>query len=177
MVIWAWEWAILNDIYTVGYEGLEITAFLDHIERAGVQRIIDIRWTPISRKRGFSKNAFQMHLAQRNISYFHIPQLGSPKPLRESFARSNDWLEFAREYDRWLEGQATAISLARHLTRDCTSGLLCFEANVKRCHRYLLMERLLHQIELEGCSWKDLSKNGVWTLEYWSPSHHTRVRA
>ncbi len=41
--------------YTAGYEGESIEAFLQKLLKAGIDRIVDVRNNPVSRKYGFSK--------------------------------------------------------------------------------------------------------------------------
>ena len=47
----------MNTILTIGYEGAVIDDFIATLELVEVEVLIDIRDIPVSRKRGFSKNA------------------------------------------------------------------------------------------------------------------------
>ncbi|TNY10814.1 DUF488 domain-containing protein, partial [Escherichia coli] len=58
-------------LYTFGYEGLEIAAFIARLKSAGIQTVVDVRELPLSRKRGFSKTAFSEALTAGGIAYFH----------------------------------------------------------------------------------------------------------
>jgi len=49
-------------LYTIGYEGAEISQFLRTLRDCGVQRVIDIRDVPVSRKPGFSKGSLSAAL-------------------------------------------------------------------------------------------------------------------
>lgn len=44
------------DLFTVGYEGLEIDDFTKFLKRHRIQLVADLRKNPVSRKRGFSKH-------------------------------------------------------------------------------------------------------------------------
>lgn len=48
--------ATTQHLFTFGYEGLDIDAFVDRALAAGVRTIVDVRELPLSRKKGFSKN-------------------------------------------------------------------------------------------------------------------------
>lgn len=63
-------------LYTVGYEGLNIEQFLLMLDKYDIEKIIDIRECPISRKAGFSKNALKNVLAANGFDYTHLAALG-----------------------------------------------------------------------------------------------------
>ena len=44
-------------IFTIGYEGATVAEFLAALKEAGVERVIDVRALPLSRRPGFSKIA------------------------------------------------------------------------------------------------------------------------
>ena len=49
---------------TIGYEGLSLEEFFGLLREGRVERIVDVRQMPLSRKKGFSKNV----LRERNLS-------------------------------------------------------------------------------------------------------------
>ena len=57
-----------NRIFTFGYEGLSLEAFIGRLKAAGVRTVLDVRATPLSRKAGFSKGALSAALRARPIS-------------------------------------------------------------------------------------------------------------
>ena len=63
-------------LFTFGYEGLPIEAFIQRLRDARVELIVDVRELPLSRKKGFSKTALREHLAAAGIGYTHIPAQG-----------------------------------------------------------------------------------------------------
>lgn len=69
----------------VGHEGQTIDSFLSELLAMGVSRLVDVRLTPVSRKRGFSKSALAQALAGAGISYEHRRELGNPKVNRAGF--------------------------------------------------------------------------------------------
>lgn len=153
-------------IYTLGYEGIEIGAFVDAVGDLPISHLVDIRWTPISRKRGFSKRLLAEYLERHGVQYLHMPGLGSPKPMRDTLRTTRDWRAFAAQYDVWLHHQEESIRVLGDLAHRRTIGLLCFEADVHRCHRSLLMRELMAG-PLGGFEWHDWSKSGLRPLTSW----------
>jgi len=70
-----------DQIFTFGYEGLSLKAFIARLKSAGIQTIIDVRANPLSRKPGFSKRALSSALHDAGIDYDHRPAMGCPKPI------------------------------------------------------------------------------------------------
>jgi len=46
--------AMSNQLFTTGYEGLDLQAFVRCLEDNGIQCVLDVRENPFSRKPGFS---------------------------------------------------------------------------------------------------------------------------
>jgi uncharacterized protein (DUF488 family) len=132
-----------KQLYTIGYEGVELPAFLATLRGMTIRQIIDVRELPLSRKRGFSKSALSDALRDEGIAYIHLKELGDPKPGRDA-ARRGDFVEFQRIYRRHLskvdsqEGLKTAAEIAtKH--RSC---LLCYEREPAQCHRAIISSSL-----------------------------------
>ncbi|HKS47966.1 MAG TPA: DUF488 domain-containing protein, partial [Amycolatopsis sp.] len=83
-------------VFGVGYEGREVAGFVADLAGRRVTRLVDVRLTPISRKRGFSKTALRDALAEVNITYDHRRELGNPKANRSAFAGPEVELEQAK---------------------------------------------------------------------------------
>ncbi|MGW4830252.1 DUF488 domain-containing protein [Amycolatopsis japonica] len=129
----------------VGYEGQELTEFVDGLVNRGVSRLVDVRLTPISRKRGFSKTALRMALAEVGIDYEHRRELGNLKENRPGFAGDEGELKQAKErYAELLENveaQASLNELAS-LAAEGLIAVLCFEADQRRCHRDVVLAEI-----------------------------------
>ncbi|HEX7849896.1 MAG TPA: DUF488 domain-containing protein [Sphingomonas sp.] len=127
-------------IFTIGYEGTTMEAFLATLKAAGVDQVIDVRALPLSRRPGFSKNTLAATLADNGINYIHLKALGTPKPGREA-AKKGDWRTMEHVYAGQLhlpEAQAQAARL-RDLAAERASAVLCFEHDPKHCHRTMLL--------------------------------------
>jgi uncharacterized protein (DUF488 family) len=126
----------------VGYEGRTLPDFVDDLVAAGVATLVDVRLTPISRKKGFSKTALITALAAAGISYRHFPQLGNPKPNRAGFAGPTDELLRARSvFAEWINrpDAADALESLAELAQNERVAVLCFEADQARCHRDVVL--------------------------------------
>jgi len=130
-------------IYTAGYEGESITAFLQKLVAAGVERILDVRSNPVSRKPGFSKKTFSQLSETQGIEYVHLPALGVPASKRKNLRTFQDYQTLLRYYEQHILPSAEdARSEASRLSTERPSALVCFEADSQRCHR----ARLAHAI-------------------------------
>lgn len=127
-------------LFTIGYEGTTMADFLVALTAAGVERVIDVRALPLSRRPGFSKTPLSAELAQAGIDYVHLKALGTPKAGRDA-ARRGDQATLAAVYAGQLElpeAQAQGgVMLA--LAAEKPSALLCFCRDPAKCHRSLLL--------------------------------------
>ncbi len=131
-------------IYTIGYEGLTIDAFLDKLIANNVVAVIDVRHNPQSMKYGFSKKRFKEYLEKAGMKYFHIPELGIPSSMRKGLGSSISYKSLFRKYETKLlsaqeEAQNQLLNLISQYSR---IALVCFEADHHFCHRNTLVEHL-----------------------------------
>lgn len=122
-------------LFTFGYEGLNIEAFITRLQEMAVQWVVDVRELPLSRKRGFSKTKFQEQLAKAGISYVHVSSLGCPKQVRDRFRVDGNWPRYVRGFLAHLEKQQSAVSELAQLSRVSNACLVCFESDHTACHR------------------------------------------
>ena len=129
-------------LYTVGYEGRTLDELLQQLIAARVQRLVDVRELPLSRRRGFSKTAFSQALAAVGIEYVHIKSLGNPKANRDRY-RSGDVQGGAEVFRRRLddEVQEALLDLESSLDGD-TACLMCFERDHTVCHRDVIVDAI-----------------------------------
>jgi uncharacterized protein (DUF488 family) len=127
-------------IFTIGYEATTMAEFIATLRQAGVERVIDVRAVPLSRRPGFSKNILAASLKDAGIDYVLLKNLGTPKPGRDA-AKKGDVATLEAVYAGQLElpeAQAEAAKM-RALAEEKPSALLCFERNPQHCHRTLLL--------------------------------------
>ena len=87
-----------STLFTLGYEGLAIDAFIERLIAAHVKTVVDVRELPLSRKKGFSKKSFCEALAAQGIAYQHAPALGCPKPVRNQYKLDSNWQTYTRDF-------------------------------------------------------------------------------
>lgn len=138
------------NIYTLGYQGVDVNLYVSKLKAAGVGVVADVRETPWSHKRGFCKNILSSELSKAGIEYVHVKSAGNPKENRRS---APDLAECLRRYRVYLDenptGVADLIDLVRTAaSRNRTVCLTCFEKDVNDCHRSILVEAMRRQIKL-----------------------------
>ncbi len=128
-------------IFTIGYEGATVAEFIDALSKAGVERLIDVRALPLSRRPGFSKTPLKAALQEVGIDYVHLRALGTPADGRAA-ARAGRNDELKRIYASQLElPEAIAQgAIMLELAAEKPSALLCFERDPAVCHRTLLLD-------------------------------------
>lgn len=150
-----------RSIFTIGYEGTELGAFLDTLVATEVEHLVDIRDVPVSRKRGFSKSSLSDALAATGISYTHLKALGDPKSGRDAM-KCGDYATFLSIYSQHIAGETAQLALAdaAAIARTSVTVLLCFERNPKHCHRTIVAEELRAR---EAFDVRHLGVNGIAT--------------
>lgn len=131
-------------IFTIGYEGTTVSEFVASLSGAGVERVIDVRALPLSRRPGFSKTALSGALAEAGIEYVHLKALGTPAEGRAA-ARSGRHADMARIYSGQLELPEAMAQAAQmiELAREKPTALLCMEREPEHCHRTLLLRSVV----------------------------------
>ena len=86
-------------LFTIGYEGLSIDAFLNILLSKNIAALVDVRKNPISMKYGFSKTRLANYTRMTGILYFHIPELGVPSDLRHDL---NSVIAYKRLFEYYL---------------------------------------------------------------------------
>jgi len=85
------------ELMTIGYEGMTLKDFLDVLKRCRVTMLVDVRELPISRKPGFAKAALSAALAQREVKYEHLVDLGCPRDIRHDYRDDGDWSGYTQK--------------------------------------------------------------------------------
>jgi uncharacterized protein (DUF488 family) len=136
-------------IFTIGYEGATVSEFIAALKRAAVERVIDVRALPLSRRPGFSKSALRAALDEAGIDYVHLKALGTPADGRAA-ARAGRHAELERIYAGQLELPEAMMQGAQmlELAREKPSALLCMEREPAHCHRTLLLNAVAADAEV-----------------------------
>jgi len=125
-------------MFTFGYEGVSIDAFIARLKKANVHSVLDVRELPLSRKPGFSKKSFAAALNEADILYAHLPTFGCPKPIRDRYKVDGNWPTYVKAFGIYLAGQKEAVAVLARFANKTNACLVCFEADFNRCHRSMV---------------------------------------
>ena len=136
-------------IFTIGYEGATVGEFIAALQTAGVERVIDVRALPLSRRPGFSKSPLRAALEEAGIEYVHLKALGTPAEGRAA-ARAGRHADLERIYAGQLELPEAMAQSAQmlDLASEKPSALLCMEREPAHCHRTLLLNSVAPAAEV-----------------------------
>ncbi len=130
-----------TEIYTSGYQGEHLDAFVDKLVSAHVTLLVDVRRRAQSRKPGFSKTALRTALNRAGIEYEHFRYLGMPEELMP-LRNSHDNTPILEEYRRRMCQNEEVLEPLRELMTNHRVCLLCFEADHRQCHRHVISDML-----------------------------------
>ncbi|WP_322481041.1 DUF488 domain-containing protein [Thermogemmatispora sp.] len=134
-------------LFTLGYEGLSLDAYLSLLLSHEVRVLVDVRRNPFSRKFGFARARLAQALYEVGIAYLHLPALGVPSDLRRELETEEAYRALFAHYVADLLPRETE-SLARLATLIAERkrvALTCFEADPCHCHRAVLAAYLQRQ--------------------------------
>ena len=134
-------------IWTIGYERLLPAELVAELQAARIERLIDVRFRPQSRRPGMSKTRLSETLGDHGIAYEHRKPLGTPPEIRWLFkaGRTGEGAPAFREH---LERTAAheVDALAAELHRGPRTVLMCLEADPAACHRRVVAEALVARV-------------------------------
>ena len=131
----------MPEIYTIGYEGSTQADLLQTLVYHDIQTLLDVRELPQSRKPGLSKTALALAAAEYGIEYAHIRALGTPRDIRYQRKIDHDEAAFRTGFLAYLATQDAAMELLVERAGRERCCLLCYEADVRLCHRLLVADR------------------------------------
>jgi uncharacterized protein (DUF488 family) len=124
-------------VFTVGYEGRHLPEFVAILKVARVDRVIDIRELPLSRRKGFSKTPLSAALSEAGIEYVHLRSAGNP--YRDQRA---DIVRCLKLYAGHLRRSPGVIDEVLAAAKGHRAALLCVEREACNCHRSVLAAQL-----------------------------------
>lgn len=134
----------MDSIATIGYEASTMKSFLEALQEAGVDLLVDVRALANSRRPGFAKTRLTANLAEAGIDYLHLRGLGTPADGRAA-AHAGRYDELREIFLGHMQTAATQDELAilatlvRSGRRVC---LMCLEADPAHCHRSMVASAL-----------------------------------
>lgn len=131
----------MPELYTIGYEGSTQAALLQTLVYHDIQTLLDIRELPQSRKPGLSKTALGQAAAEYGVEYAHLRALGTPRDIRYQRKIDHDEAAFRAGFLTYLATQDPAMEMLVERAGRERCCLLCYEADVRQCHRLLVADR------------------------------------
>jgi len=134
----------MKTLATIGYENATVPRFLETLQEADVDLLVDVRAVASSRKPGYAKSKLAENVGSVGIEYLHLRGLGTPAEGRAA-ARAGRHEEMHAIFREHLETSAAQDDLER-LAELVRAGrrvcLLCLEADPAHCHRTLVADAL-----------------------------------
>jgi uncharacterized protein (DUF488 family) len=116
-------------IFTIGYEGLGISRFLEILKDNCIRTLLDCRYNAMSMNPDFSKTRLALHLKTNGIGYEHLRQFGIPGEIRKA-GNAIEW---------YVENVKPRIHLSVIDRFEQPVCFMCMEADVQRCHRKIIL--------------------------------------
>ena len=135
-------------VYTSGYEGKSVDAFLNNLLEQGIRGVLDVRRNAYSHKYGLSGPTLRSICNTLGMQYDHLPDLGVASELRKDLSGPDAHTKLFDEYEVNLPTQADALLQAEEIIRQRPTSLMCFEAKSECCHRGRLAPKIASQVGL-----------------------------
>lgn len=130
-------------VYTLGFTQKNAQEFFGLLERAGVQRVLDIRLNNRSQLAGFTKQPDLAFFLKRilGVDCQHMPELAPTPEILDAYkARRMDWATYEKRFRSLLVERRIESLITRSMAQNVC--LLCSEPTAERCHRRLVAEYL-----------------------------------
>ena len=133
-------------VFTVGHSTHSLDVFRALLAMHGVQRVVDVRLVPRSRRHPqFSDASLAAELPARGVDYRQLPALGGrrrPRPVSPNRGWDNDAFRGYADHALSTEFGAALDELCA-LARERRTAIMCAEGLWWRCHRRLIADRLV----------------------------------
>lgn len=138
-------------MFTIGYEGISLEAYLNKLITNGVKVLIDVRKNALSMKYGFNKSQLKMACEGVHILYLHFPEVGIKSSKRKGLNSQEDYDLLFEDYKQTVlpDTADTQKNIAKVIKRYKRAALTCFESKSCQCHRRPLAEFMMTNQELE----------------------------
>ena len=136
-----------STLFSIGYEGVSIDAYLNTLIRQAIKLLCDVRKNAHSMKYGFSKKTLEGYCGTVGIEYVHIPSLGIASEKRKNLSKAADYQKIFKEYDDHIhKKEAGLMQIQASLKKYNRVALTCFESDHEYCHRHILMQHYVSNV-------------------------------
>src|SRR5215510_1710898 len=133
----------MKTICTIGFTRKSLQQFIERLQAAGIQEVIDIRLRNTSQLAGWSKYPDIAYLLTEGfgIYYENHREFAPSAELLDEYHQTHDWSAYEPRFkqilaDRQLAREAETLLMKERIC------LLCTEPQADRCHRRLVAEYL-----------------------------------
>ncbi len=133
-------------VLTIGHSTRTIEEFLSILKAHGVERLVDVRSIPKSRRvPQFNSVALAASLREQGIEYVHLKNLGGLRHAKKDSVNLGWRNASFRGYADYMASAEFRDGLERllQLARQKRTAIMCAEAVPWRCHRSLIGDALL----------------------------------
>ena len=130
---------------TIGHSTLDLSAFLRALGENAVQRLVDVRSFPGSRRYPwFGRDALEQSVLASEIAYQWMPMLGGRRKAAADSVNGAWRNESFRGYADYMQTPEFAAGLAElmEISQREQVAYMCSEAVPWRCHRSLISDAL-----------------------------------
>lgn len=132
-------------IYTIGYASKELGDFVQLVKDRGISTIVDVRSVPYSKRHpDFNKESLGTKCAKRDVRYIYLGHLLGARQTDSELISSDGKVDFEK-----LARSANVtqgIDQIKHLNDTVAPiCLLCSEKDPYKCHRSILLGRILNE--------------------------------
>jgi hypothetical protein len=135
----------IKALYTIGYEGISLEAYLNRLIEHDIKLLLDVRKNAKSMKYGFSKSQLFNACNGIGIEYRHMPEVGIESNKRTELNDQSDYDSLFKEYKKTT--LTTTVSYQEQIKELVIKydrvALTCFEENICQCHRKPLAESVV----------------------------------
>ena len=132
---------------TIGYGNMGIRDFIERIKKFRVNCIIDIRTRPYSKYNiSFNKEELRDRLADEGISYFWLGNKLGGRYDKIKLCDEQGVVDYEKiaATERFIEG----IKEVEKMIPRYNICLMCSEGQPLKCHRFLLISRMLKEYNI-----------------------------
>ena len=137
-----------HEVYSIGYQGRNLSEFLDILEKNKIKILIDTRNSGLSRKPGFSRHVLRKKIEKKGIKFVATPEVGAPKDFRNYLKESGNINNFLKMYKNHIIKNNLFDKLGNQINGERTC-IMCFERNPYECHRLILSEMIHEHLDTE----------------------------
>jgi uncharacterized protein (DUF488 family) len=137
-----------GSVWTVGHSNHPLDRFLEILRAHGIERIVDVRRFPASRRwPHFNAASLAESLPAAGIDYAGMPEIGGRRKAAPDSPHTAWRVEAFRGFADFMDTPEFAESLRKviGLSGEKRSALMCAESLPWRCHRSLIADALIAQ--------------------------------